>query len=63
MTPLKRIVAMFYRPLRIRLVAPPDKAAAALHGIAAFIHRRTDLRYRRIRIDLTIRSQRKGEDR
>ncbi|MDW5327256.1 hypothetical protein [Plantactinospora sp. KLBMP9567] len=60
MTPLNRIAAALRRPLRIRLIAPPDKAAAALRGLAAFLHHRTELRYRRIRIDLTIRPDEEG---
>ncbi|MGX7669114.1 hypothetical protein [Plantactinospora sp. DSM 117369] len=60
MTPLDRFAAAFRRPLRIRLVAPPDKAAAALRGLAAFLNHRTELRYRRIRIDLTIRPDEEG---
>jgi hypothetical protein len=55
MTPLHRITRRCRRPLRIHLTTTPDKAAAALRGLAFFIRHRPDLDGHRIRIDLTIR--------
>jgi hypothetical protein len=56
MTPLTRIARRLRRPLRIHLTTTPDKAAAALRGLAFFVRRRPDLDGHRIRIDLTIRT-------
>ncbi|WP_435588390.1 hypothetical protein [Micromonospora chalcea] len=57
MTTLTRFVNRLRRPLRIRLVGPADQTAAALHGLAHMVNRRTDMNDRRIRIDLTIREK------
>ncbi|MFD6649321.1 hypothetical protein ACFWC0_09990 [Micromonospora chalcea] len=57
MTTLTRIVKRLRRPLRIRLVGPADQTAAALHGLAHMVNRRSDMNDRRIRIDLTIREK------
>ncbi|MFC5925520.1 hypothetical protein [Micromonospora vulcania] len=66
MTPLNRLpylVNLMRRPLRIRLVGPPDQAAAALQGIAHLVLRRRDMNGRRIRIHITIRTRPSGGDR
>ncbi|MFF3869564.1 hypothetical protein [Micromonospora sp. NPDC001898] len=63
MNPLTRFINRLRRPLRIRLVGPADQTAAALHGLAHFIHRRRDMDGRRVCIDLTIREKPKGEQR
>ncbi|MEU0155512.1 MULTISPECIES: hypothetical protein [Micromonospora] len=57
MTTLTRFVNRLRRPLRIRLVGPADQTAAALHGLAHMVNRRSDMNDRRIRIDLTIREK------
>ncbi len=54
---ISRITRLFRRPLRVQLTAPPEKAAAALHGLANMLNRRRDLDGTRVRIDLTIRHQ------
>ncbi|MFD1322617.1 hypothetical protein [Micromonospora sonneratiae] len=48
-------------PLRVQLVGPADQTATALHGLAELIRRRRDMHGRRIRIDLTIREKREGD--
>ncbi|MEV4691109.1 hypothetical protein ACGFIG_02285 [Micromonospora sp. NPDC049048] len=57
MTTLTRFINRLRRPLRIQLVGPADQTAAALHGLAQMVNRRTDMNDRRIRIDVTIREK------
>jgi hypothetical protein len=61
LNPVAQLVNRLRRPLRIRLTAPHDQAANALHGLAHFLHRRPDMTGRRIRIDLTIRPARQQD--
>lgn len=66
MNPLARLrfwlAVRLRRPIRIHLAAPPDNAAAALHGLASLLARRGDMTGRRLRIDLTIHPPRPGKD-
>ncbi|MFF0318920.1 hypothetical protein ACFYPH_30320 [Micromonospora sp. NPDC005252] len=43
------------KPLHIDLNGSPDRLAAALHGLAYMVRRRSDLDGQRIRITVTIR--------
>lgn len=61
MNPITYLVNRLRVPLRIRLVGPADQSAAALHGLADLLRRHPDMDGRRVRIDLTIREKREGE--
>ncbi|MDW5322885.1 hypothetical protein [Plantactinospora sp. KLBMP9567] len=60
MNPFTRLANKLRRPMRVEIAGPADQVAAALHGIAALVHRHGDKVGPRFRIDLTIREKSNG---